>query len=110
MEFEVYPTENEKKIRKGLEKIFPSIKWEKKGNKVIGWVDDMRNFLVKLARRRIRKTFREILLRNRKDDESFFELNKQAACLGKVNLVEEEYPLGNIKVKVEGVDELLDLL
>ena len=66
-----------------------------------------------LEKNRVRDTARKILLKGTSPGEITFKLSKQAAYVGKVNLVEDDLSsLGEIDVTIraEETDEVMDWL
>jgi hypothetical protein len=103
IETRIFPTEDEEKIIKGLQKIFPGIDFKKEGEKVVGGGEKIEifRFLKQSIRQRdIAPTIEDLLKRGTFEDCVVFKLNKQAACAGKVNFIEEEPILGPINVEV----------
>ena len=65
----------------------------------------IRNIYFKVRDLKIIDTLRELLIKNIKTNEdSYFEteinLNKQVAYIGKINIITDNTPLGNINIKI----------
>lgn len=105
----VYPTEDLEKVSGALEKIFPAIEF--KGRELIGESSDKNSlvdFKERLKNQGIRGSARAFLLNSVEKDKLIFQINKHAACMGKVSFVDFEVALGTIKVSIE--DENLEAL
>ncbi len=108
----INPTEDPEKVEKAVIHIFPQGELEIKSDHLIvrGDFDCLENLKEMLEQRKIRSAAREIM--QVKGDNIEFLLSKQAALVEVVNLVEEESPLGEIKVEITSPDPqaLLDYL
>ena len=106
--------ENEKKVIKALKNLFPSIKFRKEEEKVvgIGKKSDIEFLREKIWWKKILDTVRETLIQNLTNEKTELLLHKQAAFSGKVALVEtdEESPFGAIHVEIMGknLEEFID--
>ena len=98
----VNPTENIDKVRAAVENIF-DIPLVLEGYHLEGTGDNLDKLHELLRRFKVLDSARKILLRNVKGDTTHFELHKQAAYMGKVNLSSTS-PLGSIEVVVEDDD------
>lgn len=105
----VNPTESEAKIVTALKKIFPQGKFFVKVNTIQGTSREYKTFINKTKSRAIQHVLQAQIKKNKKDNTSFFKLNKQAALHGLVNFVDEEPTLGAIKVVVDE-EEIRELL
>lgn len=100
------PTEDKEKVKNAMLNIFPDLRIDDKGNKMVGVSSSLDRFKEILREGRIRDTARRILLRGKEGNKTGFKLNKQATFVGKVCFAEESQPLGDITVTVE--DENID--
>lgn len=110
---ELKPTEDPKKVEKALLNLFPSFEISRNKRIIKGRGSNLEKFKERLREQKIRTTARALLMKGRKGDSTKFYLNKQAAWVGKVNLVEPELaPLGPIEViiEAEGIDKIIDEL
>lgn len=98
----VNPTENIDKVRAAVENIF-DIPLVLEGDHLVGHSDNLDKLHELLRRFKVLDSARRILLRNVKGSTTHFELHKQAAYMGKVNLSSTS-PLGSIEVVVEDDD------
>ncbi|MDD5182111.1 MAG: RNA-binding domain-containing protein [Candidatus Nanoarchaeia archaeon] len=108
-------TENAEKIKTALEKVFPKISFKISKTSISGSSDDVVNLgyiKEKVMEKRIKNTARYLILQYKTDAGARIMLNKQTLLLGKINFVEEEYPLGNVVVDIEtdNVDGLADYI
>ncbi|MBC7100975.1 MAG: hypothetical protein H5T40_05030 [Methanobacteriales archaeon] len=108
-------TENPRKVLESVLNIFPKIEIKETDNLIQGegGIEVLEELRESLEERRIRSTARKILYENRIGPKTTFYLNKQAAFIGKVNILEEEIsPLGDIKVELisENLKEVIDWL
>lgn len=101
---QVHATEDGDKIKSALETVFPKIKFKKTKSQISGESDSAENLdyiKEKVIAKQIKSTVRYILLQYKTETGTKFMLNKQTFMLGKINFVEENYPLGNIIVDIE---------
>lgn len=108
----LFLTEDEEKIKKSLESMF-GISFKKKGKKIVGETKKI-NVLVKIKQKvdesRIKNTVLCLIEKNKIGNSSKLELNKQTFMLGKIHFVEEDYPLGNITIEFDDVENVVDYL
>lgn len=122
VEAKVHPTEEEKKVRRAVENVFPDLplsriegeggvtilKGEAKG------LESLENLRRLLKRERIRDAARSILLSSVRGEEITFHLNKQVAFSSRISFCQpvSESPLGPISVKIKCGDskKLIDWL
>ena len=101
---EVKGTEDKEKVLKAVENLFPSLEFEEKEGVLVGaGVDrnDLAAFKELLKIQQIRGTAKGFLFKHHGAGKLIFDLNKQAAFMGKVNFVDFEIALGTIRVEVE---------
>ena len=108
----VNPTEDEEKVKKAILNIFPSVKLERKGAYLSGKVMDLKVFREKLRTQRILDAARGEMIKGRKDGKTVIYLNKQAACVGRINFTDENAILSPITVEIESdnLDIVIDHL
>jgi predicted RNA binding protein with dsRBD fold (UPF0201 family) len=110
----IFPTEDEKCLINSLQSLFPDMKIEINDEKkiLVGNGASIENFSELLKRHRIRDTARKIMLRGIHGDQTKFNLNKQAAVVGKINFVGVREPqvLGEISITITStnIHELID--
>ncbi len=110
---EFHPTEEKTKVLKALENIFPNLDFKEIGNMLEAMGDnltDLAAFKELLKVQSIRGTSRSFLESQTEDNKIIFELNKQAAFMGKVNFVDFDMALGTIKVEINEVKDVIDWL
>jgi predicted RNA binding protein with dsRBD fold (UPF0201 family) len=104
IETPVFPTEDGTKIKHALESVFPGVVFKLNKDLISGESENISSLeyvKTRIEEKKIKNTVSYLLTQYSFDGGTSFELNKQAAMLGKVNFVEEKYPLGNIKVMIE---------
>jgi len=97
-------TENAEKIKTALETVFPKMVFKVSKTSISGSSDDVVNLHYikeKVIEKRIKNTARYLILQYRTDAGARIMLNKQTLLFGKINFVEEEYPMGNVVVDIE---------
>ena len=107
----VYPTENLKKVLGALENIFPAVEFKESEGELIGESIDkgsLVDFKERLKNQKIRDSAKAFLLNSIEKNKLVFQINKQAACMGKINFVDFEVVLGGIEVSIK--DENLEAL
>jgi len=110
IEAEVYPTEDETKVKRALESIFSSLQFElkqlKRGSllaaKTSG-TDGLTKLYNLLRRDRIRDATRSVMYKGIVGHSIVFYLNKQVAYAGHVSFSQPsgESPLGPIRVEIQ---------
>ena len=108
----VNPTEDPQKVVEALSNVFDydDLRLGEGYVVVSGEVSCLQPFKEHLEKGRIRDTARKILGQGRSPGEITFKLSKQAAYVGKVNLVEDELSsLGELEVtiKADNTDEFI---
>jgi len=95
------PTEDKDKLKNAMFNIFPDLRIDDNGNKMIGTSSSLDRFKEIIRDCRVRDAARRILLRGREGNKTVFRINKQVAFVGKVCFAEEKHPLGDITVTIE---------
>ncbi len=116
----IYPTEDEKKVRKAVKNIFPEMEFSKVNGKPSTLKGEgktlkiLENFKNLLEKERIRDAAKAILLSSIQDKELIFYLNKQVAFSKHISFCqpEAESSLGPIAIKIlcENPKELINWL
>ncbi len=111
----VNPTEDLEKVIKSLSNVFDYDELELGEGyvEISGEVSCLQPLKEHLEKSRIRDTARKILLKGTIPEEITFKLSKQAAYVGKVNLVDNELSsLGEIEITItaEDSEEVIDWL
>ncbi len=111
----VNPTEDLQKVIQSLSNVFEYDELELGEGyvEISGEASCLLPLKENLVKGRIRDTARKILLKGNSPGEITFKLSKQAAYVGKVNLVEDDLSsLGEIDVNIraEDTDEVIDWL
>lgn len=98
------PTENSKKLIFALEKFFPEIKFKTTKKSISGSSDKINSLDLlreKILQKQIKSTVRYLLLEYKTVTGTKLGLNKQALIRGRINFVEEKYPLGNVNIEIK---------
>ncbi len=99
IEVDLLPTEDVKKVLEAVARIFPDSKLSEKDGKMIGSVD--LSFFRQLAEKEgINTAVEAILDKNLSGQRSYIDLNKMAACAGKIGM-DEDSPVGKIRLHVD---------
>jgi predicted RNA binding protein with dsRBD fold (UPF0201 family)/dephospho-CoA kinase len=114
-----FPTEPEENVRKAMENIFPGASLtmiKKKGyvDHLEGPAPDLGRFHQLLREQMILDTARKFMFSGLSEDkkEIYFQLNKQAAFVGRINFVDGEVSLGGIDVTIvdDDAERIIDWL
>ncbi|HMB46218.1 MAG TPA: RNA-binding domain-containing protein [Candidatus Methanoperedens sp.] len=112
----VNPTEMQDKVEKAISNFFPvDLKLQETEIQALsgdGDLESLRTLHLRLREERILDTARKIFLNGIKDDTTRFRLNKQVACIGKLNFPPVEESLGSIHVEIstENIGDLLKVI
>ncbi|VVB72963.1 RNA binding protein [uncultured archaeon] len=100
------------RVVSAIEKIFPGLIMDIRGDRIEAYngPDALRSFHELLRRQMILDTARSVMLHGLVGDAVTFQLNKQAAYMGKVSFPPEEEPLGSLHVQITGGMRLIDWL
>ena len=99
-----YPTEDTEKVRTSLLNLFPGGEIEEKDGKLILTTTSGENLRQMIIDAHIRDTVRSIMLQGVDGDRIRFQVNKQAAFVGKISFAEGKTPLGTIEIEVQDPD------
>jgi len=94
----IYPTEDERQVKRAILSVFPDARLEKEGDILTGEASGVERFREVIRSRRIRDTIEEILEGNYSSGKTWIDLNKQDALKGIVNVCEDS-PLGCLHVE-----------
>lgn len=98
----VYPTEDANKICEALSRLF-NTHFESEGSQIFAeFESDLEAVSENITVKKIQKTIAKILEKNHNGSSTYFLINKQAACIGKINFIEEKRALGEVKVEIFG--------
>jgi uncharacterized protein len=99
----VYPSEDPKKVREAIARIFPGMELEesKLGLKGEGSLD---NFSKLIRRQEILDSTRNMLFKGIRGNKTTIHLNKQVATVGKVSFAEPRAILGSLDIVIEDDD------
>lgn len=108
----VRPTERVEKVVLAMEKIFPGLIMDIRGDRIDAYdgPDALQTFHKLLREQRILDTARFVMLAGSVGDAVQFRLNKQAAFMGKVSFPPDEEPLGSLHVQIKGGKRIVDWL
>lgn len=107
----VHPTEDAEKVIQAVRQIFPDAEVHDEGDQVRAMTTSLDTLIRKASEERVLDAARGTLWRGRKGaHRTRFEVNKQAAFVGRVNFNEVTHPLGDLEVnlEVDDLDALLD--
>ncbi len=112
---QIKATENPRRVLESVLNIFPKVKIKEAEDSIQGegGIEVLEELRESLEKRRIRSTARKVLYENITGNRTIFYLNKQAAFIRKVNILEDEMsPLGDIRVEImaENLKEVIDWL
>ncbi len=111
IEAPIRPTEDPAKVETAVRRLFPDASPRREGAWVRAETESIDTLLKKAGEERVQDAARGTLWRGRLDERSTrFELNKQAAFMGRVNFNEVTHPLGDLVVTIEtdSLEALLD--
>jgi predicted RNA binding protein with dsRBD fold (UPF0201 family) len=100
----VFPTEDPGKVRQALLNLFPGAELVEGEFGMTASTTDLSHFMELVRRQRILDAMRATLLRGAEADRTTFYLNKQAAFVGKISMVEGNVPLGAVVVTIQDED------
>jgi len=109
----VNPTEIQDKVEKAILNFFPvELKLQESALSGEGDIESLRTLHLRLREERILDTARKIFLNGIKGDITRFRLNKQVACIGKLNFPPGEESLGSIHVEIsaQNMGDLLNVI
>ena len=108
----VNPTEQVEKVAAAIERIFPGLLMDVQDDKIEahGGTEAIENFRKLLREQRILDTARSVMFEGKIGNKIQFNLNKQAAFMGKLSFPPVEEPLGSIHVQISGNDAVIDWL
>ncbi|QHN08948.1 hypothetical protein FZP68_08955 [Methanothermobacter sp. THM-2] len=112
VEVPVRATEDPEKVREAVMNVFPDLEIEGDEGflKGEGNIESLSELREALERRRIRLTARGILLKNMRGKSTRIYINKQAALINRINVLEEPITaLGDIMVEIES-DDLMGII
>lgn len=99
VEADLLPTEDRKKVADALARIFPGSKLSEKGGKMVGIVG-LSFFKQLVEKEKIMAAVEAILDKNLSGQRSHIDLNKMAACAGRIG-IDEDSPIGKIRLHVD---------
>ncbi len=103
----VNPTEDKAKVLRAVENVFPSLDFEVVGGALVGKgseESDLEVLKEHLKQQHIRATAMAFLRGKSKPGKLEFEINKQAAFVGKLNFVDFPVALGTITIQIKDKD------
>jgi uncharacterized protein len=110
IEVPVKPTEDPGKVMEAVRQIFPEAELHHEEEAIVGHANTIATLLKKAGDERVLDAARGTLWRGRQGEKATrFQVNKQAALMGRLNFNEVTHPLGDIIVKIQ-TDDLNQLL
>ena len=111
IECPVNPSEDEEKVSAAIFKIFPDAELERteKGFRGTATID---HFSKQIRRQKILDATRGVMLKNRRGEKTWVNLNKQVATVGKISFADKNPVLGAIEVCIEDddIEGLIDIV
>lgn len=107
----LHTTEDPEKVVQAVRQIFPEAEVHIENGHIIATSTSLDTLIRKAREERVLDAARGALWRGRQDDNTTrFEVNKQAAYVGRINFNEVTHPLGDLQVtvKTSNLDALLD--
>ncbi len=109
----VNPTESCEKVEKAIMNLFP-VELTLSDSEIYGEgdIEILRRLHLRLREERVLDTARHIFMEGIRGDYIRFRLNKQVACIGKLNFPAGEEPLGSIHVVIsaDNTDDLMKVI
>lgn len=113
----LFPSENNEKIRRSLENIIEDAEIKETPNSVKAFsksINSISKIYESIQSKKTQRVYRRQLMKNLRDDNTWFYLNKQAAFMNTIALCEneEESPLGPIKIILtsQNIETMIDWL
>ena len=106
----VFPTEDGERVGRCLLNLFPEAELLEEGGRIVANTENLSRFKEIIRNHRILDSTRAVMLRGLSENGIVFQINKQAAFVGKVSFVEGNAPLGHIDVVIsgEGLEAAID--
>lgn len=107
----VHPTEDRARVEQSILNLFPDAKLAFEKGRLSAESESLAAMLKKVRSQAIPDATRAALVRHLEEDEqeTSFDLGKQAAFVGKVNFADMAHPLGDLHVVVKS-ERLMDIL
>lgn len=93
----VFPTEDPSKVSGALLNLFPDARMTNSSDGVVAEFDNIDNLARLVTDQKTRYSFMDAMNEGCSEDHFVMTLNKQAATVSRVNVVDEPKPLGNIE-------------
>ncbi len=103
----VFPSEDPDKVEAALLSLFPEAATERAPGRISASFDSVEHLVRLITDQKTRYAFLQAVGRSSTGSRFSLKLNKQAACVSKVNVVDEPKPLGSIEFGGELPDPLL---
>ena len=109
IECQVNPSEDPEKVAEAVLSIFPDAELEETGKGLKGTAS-IDHFSKLIRKQKILDATRGVMIKNRRGDRTWVNLNKQVATVGKVSFADKNPVLGAIEVCVqdEDIEGLID--
>ena len=106
----MFPTEDEERVRRCLLNIFPEAELAEGDGTVRATTGSLSRFKEIIRNHRILDSTRSVMSRGLSENAITFQMNKQAAFVGKVSFAEGNAPLGHIEVVIadDDIEALID--
>ncbi len=103
IECPVNPSEDPEKVSAAILSIFPDAELELQEGRFVGCAS-IDHFSKLIRKQRILDATRGVMIKNRRGDKTWVNLNKQVATVGKVSFADRNPVLGAIEVCIEDGD------
>ncbi len=106
----IHPTEDPEKVRTSVINIFPGSEVVMDNDMMRFTTEDPTRFVDRISSQMIRDTTVRVIYHSLRDGSARLHLNKQAAFMGEVNFTDGNSTLGDIDLKIEDADALIDMI
>jgi predicted RNA binding protein with dsRBD fold (UPF0201 family) len=101
----IFPSEDPERVRQAVLNIFPGAMLNVTDEMMTADDPSMEHFSDKIRKQRILDATRSVMMKGRRGSgRTSFNMNKQAAYVGKISFVEERTILGTIRVTIDADD------
>jgi len=100
----MFPTEDLERVSKALLNLFPEAEVNAFEDQVEARTTDLSRFKQLIRNHKILDSTRAVMLRGIDGQTILFQLNKQAAFVGKISFAEGKVPMGPITVEISVTD------
>jgi len=111
IECQVNPSEDEEKVEAAILSIFPDAELERTEHGFKGTAT-IKHFSNQIRKQKILDATRGVMIKNRRGNKTWVNLNKQVATVGKISYADKNPILGAIEVCIEDddIEGLIDIV